>query len=170
MSDPRPRPQYGEYATPEEVAALRGTPAAAPVSAPASPAEPVRVPGRVPAPGARRFDRRVTIALLAFGVINLVQYAAPLLDFANALDVAMASTPYGAIDFGEPVRVGGLVILAVTTVLLVGASILSIVRLRRGRIAFWVPLTAGALSAATWVIVLTVALLQTPGALTYPGS
>lgn len=176
-SDPRPRPQYGEYATPEEVAALRGTPAP-----PAVPAPPAGQPPAAPAPGvapgsgrpavsgARRFDRPVTIALLAFGVINLVQYAAPLLDFANTLDVAMAQTPYGSIDFGEPARVGGLVILGVMSALVVGSTALAAALLRRGRIAFWVPLTAGVLVVVSWVIVLTVVVLQTPDPLLPAGT
>jgi hypothetical protein len=42
--------------------------------------------------------------------------------------------------------------------------------LRRGRIAFWVPLTAGALAVAAWIAVLTVIVLQTPDALPAPGT
>jgi hypothetical protein len=164
MPDSRPAPQYGEYATPEEVAALRGTPVEpAPVAAP-----PVVRPPRPS--GARRYDRPATIALLLFGLINLLQYAGPLMDFANTLDRYLIGTPYDAIDFGEAARIGGLVLLGILTVLLVAAVACSYLLLRRGRVAFWVPLTAGALTILAWVATLTVVVLQTPGALSTPGT
>src|SRR5690606_16253187 len=65
------RPQYGEYATPEEQRRLAGlppvdaTPEVAVVQAePAAPAQTA-----APAP-ARPWDRIITIALLAYGVVN----------------------------------------------------------------------------------------------------
>lgn len=162
--DGRPAPRYGEYATPEEVAALVG---AAP--APASVSVAVATPALGPRRGARRYDRPITIALLVFGVINLVQYAPALLDFANALDRSLTGSPYDDVDFGEAARIGGLVLLAVWTVLVVGSGVGSYLLLRRGRVAFWVPLTAGALTVVAWVAVLTVIVLQTPDALSGPG-
>lgn len=171
-ADPRPdgraAPRYGEYATPEEVAALvEAAPPAAPASAPAGVAAGSAVPGS--RRGARRYDRPITIALLVLGVINLVQYASPLLDFATALDRSLTGSPYDAVDFGEPARIGGLVLLAVWTALVVGSVVGSYLLLRRGRVAFWVPLAAGALTVAAWVAVLTVIVLQTPDALSGPG-
>jgi hypothetical protein len=167
MSDSRPAPQYGEYATPEEVAALRGLPVETPVVP--SPA-PVAIVPRPAVSGARRYDRPVTIALLLFGVINFVQYAGAMLDFDTFLELATAGTPTEAIDFGEPARVGGYVLFGVSLALLLGAGFASVQLLRRRRVAFWVPLVAGALAVATWVVVLVAIVLQTPDALTYPGT
>ena len=172
MSDPRPAPQYGEYATSEEVAALRGAPVAEPVPASsASAGSPTadRRPAAPPSRGARRYDRPVTIALLLFGVINLVQYAAPLLDFDTFLERATAGTPTESIDFGEPARVGGYVLFGVSLVLLLVAGFVAVQLLRRGRVAFWVPLVAGGLTVLIWVVVLIAIVMQTPDALTYPG-
>lgn len=169
MPDPRPAPQYGEYATPEEVAALRG---AAPDPPATTTAPAVRTPPRTDAArssSGRRWDRPITVALIAFGVINLVQYAGPLLDFEYFLEVATHDTFAGSIDFGASARIGGLVLFLLCLGLLLGSGALAVLRLRRGRIAFWVPLVAGALSALAWVVVLFVILLQTPGALATTG-
>lgn len=167
MPDSRPAPQYGEYATPEEVAALRGIPAEVPRPAPAAPPA---APARPRASGARRYDRPVTIALLLFGVINFVQYAGAMLDFDTFLELATAGTPTEEIDFGDPARIGGYVLFGVSLVLLLVAGFVSVQLLRRGRLAFWVPLAAGALAVGTWVVVLVAIVLQTPDALTYPGT
>jgi hypothetical protein len=166
MSDSRPAPQYGEYATPEEVAALRGVPVEPVVTTPSDD----RPPAAPPVAGARRFDRPVTIALLLFGVINLVQYAAPLLDFDTFLERATVGTPTESIDFGEAARVGGYVVFGVSLVLLLVAGFVAVQLLRRRRIAFWAPLVAGGLTVLTWVLVLVAIVLQTPDALTSPGS
>jgi len=169
MSDSRPAPQYGEYATPEEVAALRGAPVEVDASAAA-----VSVGGAVPTPpaarAARRYDRPVTIALLLFGVINFVQYAGAMLDFDTFLELATTGTPTEAIDFGEPARIGGYVLFGVSLVLFLVAGFVAVRLLRRGRLAVWVPLVAGGLTVATWVAVLVAIVFQTPDALTYPGT
>lgn len=165
----RPAPQYGEYATPEEVAALRGPVAAsAPPHASPSPA-PAPAADR-PAPSSwRRADRLITIALIVFGVLNLVQYAGALLDFEYFLEITTKDTFAEAIDFGEAARIGGVVLFVLLLALVLASALFAIVLLRSGRVAFWVPLVAGALSLVAWVVVLVAILLQTPGALEQAG-
>ena len=170
MPDTRPAPQYGEYATPEEVAALRGVPVEVPaVSSPAPASAPaprsVAVP---PVIGLRRYDRMLTIVFLLFGAINLVQYAAPLLDFEAFLEEATVGTPAEPVDFGDEAQIGGYVLFGVSLVLLLLAGFFAVQLLRRRRIAFWVPLVAGALTVLAWLIVLVAIVLQTPDALSYP--
>ncbi|MGB3911206.1 MAG: DUF6264 family protein [Pseudolysinimonas sp.] len=172
MSDPRPAPQYGEYATPEEVAALRGTVADPPAAPAPTPAPVARTSGASGAPRGstlRRMDRPLTIALIAFGVLNLIQYAGPLLDFEYFLEVATQGTFADAIDFGDAARIGGVVLFVVCLGLLLASSAIAVLRLRRGRLAFWVPLVAGAFSVLAWVAVLVVIVLQTPGAVATSG-
>jgi hypothetical protein len=161
----RQAPQYGEYATPEEVAALRGPVAAPPPVRPTASSS----PPLAAATGStwRRLDRPITIALIAFGVLNLVQYAGPLLDFEYFLEVLTRDTFADAIDFGSAARVGGIVLFAVCLALVLISGLIAVVLLRRGRVAFWVPLVAGVLSLLAWVVVFVVILLQTPGALAY---
>ena len=166
MPDVRPLPQYGEYATPEEVAALRGVPDAAP---------PPRVerPVSVPEPRGsrwRRLDRPITIALIAFGAINLLQYSAAFLDFEGFLETVTEGTVAEKIDFTDAARLGGVVLFLLCLVLLVTSSAAAVLLLRRGRVAFWVPLVAGAITVLAWVIVLGVILVQTPGAFPLTGS
>ena len=168
MSDSRPAPRYGEYATPDEVAALRGeTMSPPPVTAPGAPPSAAREPAR----GStwRRLDRPITVALLAFGVLNLLQYAGALLDFEYFLEVATEGTILDDVDFTDAARVGGVVLFVVSLALVLVSGAIAVLLLRRGRVAFWVPLVAGALSILGWVAVLVVILLQTPGALATSG-
>src|ERR1700709_1761648 len=88
VTDDRPAPLYGEYATPAEVAAARGPlpdsdvaldPAPAPVRQPTSA---VARPSTAPV---SRWDRPITIALLAAGVVNVASSVPLYLDFAYSL-------------------------------------------------------------------------------------
>jgi hypothetical protein len=169
MSDPRPTPQYGEYATPEEVAALRGAAVDAPAPTPAPVARTAAPVDAARGSALRRMDRPITIALIAFGVLNLIQYAGPLLDFEYFLEVATKGTFAEAIDFGDAARIGGVVLFVVCLGLVLASGAIAVLRLRRGRVAFWVPLVSGALSMLGWVVVLFVILLQTPGAFATSG-
>jgi hypothetical protein len=169
MSDPRPRPQYGEYATPEEVAALRGIPLGPPARTvpPTVPTAALRA-GTAPVNTWRRLDRPITVALIVFGVINVVQSAPLFLDFVATLKLAAKSVTYGPVDlslleFGEPARIGGYVLLAISIVLLVAAAGFSYLALSRSRVAFWIPLSAGGLNLLCYVVVLAVVLYSTPG-------
>lgn len=160
MSTPTPpdparqAPLYGEYATPEEVAALTGV-AAVPAPPPAPrPAAPT---------GARRFDRPVTVALLVFGVITLIQYAGLLVDFEAALERATAGTPMADVDFDATTTIAGRVLLGILLALLVAAALLSVVALRAGRVAFWIPLTAGLVGVLAIFVVYLVIIFATPG-------
>lgn len=165
MPDPRPVPQYGEYATPEEVAVLRGTDIPAPAIA-----EPPPPVASLRGTTGRRFDRPITIALIAFGVLNLLQYSSALLDFEGFLEAATTGTVAESIDFTDAARIGGVVLFIVLLALVLTSGAIAVLLLRRGRLAFWVPLTAGALSVLAWVITLVVIVMQTPGALPSFGS
>ena len=163
-ADRRPVPQYGEYATPEEVAALRGIPtsppAVAPDPRPAAPPVPVAARGWA----WRRAARPLTILLIVFGVLNLVQYAGALLDFDYFLEIATKGTFAESIDFADAARIGGVVLFAVCLALVLASGAIAVHQLRRGRVAFWIPLVAGAVSAVAGVVVIVVVVLLTPGA------
>nr|WP_262927701.1 DUF6264 family protein [Microbacterium sp. NIBRBAC000506063] len=75
MSDTRPRPQFGEYATPEQQRAAMGLPPETVAPAPALAPEPVAPSdGAASAPPKprRRWDRFLTFALLAYGLITVI--------------------------------------------------------------------------------------------------
>lgn len=163
-ADRRPVPQYGEYATPEEVAALRGIPTSPPAVAPEPhPAAP-SVPDAARSSAWRRADRPLTIVLIVFGVLNLVQYAGALLDFDYVLEIATKDTFAESIDFADAARIGGVVLFAVCLALVLASGAIGVHRLRRGRVAFWVPLLTGALSVLAGVVVIVAIVLLTPGA------
>jgi len=100
-ADPRPRPQYGEYATPEEQRARIAQPDATDalqagvhpetgrsgsgprVSAAHAPQSPARPSAAAPATGWRLADRVVTIGLLVYGLFNVIFTAPRLFDFAG---------------------------------------------------------------------------------------
>jgi hypothetical protein len=159
----RQAPRYGEYATPEEVAALRGVDAAPPPSAHLPPPPPAGrpIPG-APPPGHTRsagWDGIITFALLAFGAYNVVSNIVSFLDMRGLL--AELARSAGFEGFRAPAASQGIgyALIVVWAVLFVVAVVWSTRRLRHGRIAFWVPLLIGviALSAAaiTCLIVLS---------------
>jgi hypothetical protein len=150
------RPQYGELATPEEQRRAAGLP---PIEefAPAPPpaAAPSTVQAAAPAGTARAkshpVDRFVTIALLAYGLINIVITGLAYLDLPSVMNETMKIMGVeGEFTNFAQGRTWGTI---AAIVLAVGWSItaaLSIRRLRRGRITWWVPIVG---AIATMVVV-----------------
>jgi hypothetical protein len=179
MSDTgsRPRPQYGEYATPEEQRQAIKAPEANPHYAPpvehesplpANPAAPpsaVRRPdaGALPAqqhppqspqaPAGPTFlrhpvDRVVTIALLVFGLYNVITTVMDRGGIAGQIDQAYHSLGLSG-DYAVTALTGTVadVIAIVFGVLWIATAALSGLAIARGRIAFWIPLVAGVLAS-----------------------
>jgi hypothetical protein len=163
--DPRPRPQFGEYATPEEQRARIAQPDASLVYEPAPVAEsaPVVAPQPAGAPAAtartrtRPVDRIVTFALLAYGLINVIATFPALADFSDyaqrmfdLLGVDATLTDPAA---GRPWGVAAAIVLAVGWLI---TAALSWVSVRRGRLSWWIPLVGGIVftfASATLVLV-----------------
>lgn len=158
MSDPnetRPRPQYGEYATPEEQRArikqpdttwlldtgqdpdaLHGAPA------PAAPS-PI-APAKSPSQRGRFADRVATIALLVYGLVNVVITIPRMVDYE-----AYVSTLLGLLGVqgqladpaaGRPWALAAAIVLAVGWL---ATAYVSWRRLARGKVTWWIPLVAG---------------------------
>ena len=89
--DPRPRPQYGEYATPAEQKARIAHPQPPAVHTPAPSSHPVPSGaggGRPASPAAPHpVDRVVTFALLAYGAFNVITSAIAFFDLAGVADM-----------------------------------------------------------------------------------
>ena len=162
----RQAPQYGEYATPEEVAELRG-----PDAPPLVPAEPTPpppplgrpLPGPPPA-GHRRapgWDGILTVGLLAFGAYNVLSGVTGFFDLRAFLgQVARAN---GATDYVAPAGIQplGYALAAAWVVLFVIAVVWSLRRMRHGRVAFWVPLLTGVVALTTTGVVSAIVLYAT---------
>jgi hypothetical protein len=140
MTDDRPMPQYGEYATPEQQAAAMGKQYVAPtpppepgtrvdLAAPVAAQERLRIPGNA-------VDRFATIFQLGIGLVLLLN--SDFFHIAETLNTV-------AQEFGSSHRVAtsldafGWVFLGANIVFLLATMVASYLRLRRAKLAFWVP-------------------------------
>ena len=175
----RPRPQYGEYATPQEqariiahslppVSALLVPPTVADAASPgASSAPKVRtkkqqfVAGSPVAGGhrPRRWDQILTVMLLGYAAINVIgQLIArdTLAAIVTQFFVTQGIGTYTPTTLSETLgNTLNIVTLALFVLTVLGATWM----LRRGRIAFWIPL-AGGVAATIVALVFVVVLLQ----------
>jgi hypothetical protein len=185
-SSPRPRPQYGEYATPEEVAEARGplpveptdpvSRLAAPITSQAS-ARAAKTGAR-PSPGLRsappprgapvatRHPRQannlITVLLLVFGIWNTVVSIPSYLDFGAVLSQAVDISGYGTVTFGPMGHTAGIVLLVISLLILIAAIGVSLQLIRSGRRSVWVPIAAAALYLVALLVVMTVVVANTP--------
>lgn len=174
MSEPaaeptRPRPQYGEYATPEEQRAR--------IAQPAPPAQhpvlPPTVPSRAHPPTApattaaarpsRTADRIITFALLVYGLVTVVSAVPQLWDFAGfaqtwmqvaGIDATFTNTAQGELwgRISAFVFIGGWMLTAV----------LSWASLRAHRLSWWIPLVGAIVTFIIATVCLTIPLLGDP--------
>ncbi|WP_460775062.1 DUF6264 family protein [Microbacterium sp. GXF7504] len=175
--DGRPRPKYGEYATPEEQRARIKEPAVSEaLSAGVTPAEVAAVPPAPVAPAAgaqsvaaasaRRgsvLDRVITIALLAYGLFTVLTTIPAVADYAAFADTLLATMGAEA-TLSDPGAARGWV-LASNLILGVGwvaTAALSWLNLRAGRVSFWIPLTAGIVFTMISSVLLIMPLMTDP--------
>lgn len=155
MSDERPRPQYGEYATPEQQAAAMGKTYVPPTPEAASPV-PVPVERDFRAPDAREqhpgygqpypvrqssyANRFLTIFLLGLGALALFGDAPLWLNLVSTFKSAYESSYGGTLTVPSSVGAAGIPII-VSNVVFYGLSVFfSVLALRRGRIAVYIPI------------------------------
>jgi hypothetical protein len=177
------RPQYGEYATPQEVAAARGIPvdrggehvdrlaAPIPVMPNGKKAGPRGiVTRRLQTPEGQPLGTRQstpaplgTVLLLVFGIWNTVTAIPTFLDLGNALAQGLAAAGYGSVSFGAAAHVVGIALLVFSCVVLIAAVGLSFQRIRARRRSLWVPLVAGGIWIVGVLIGMIVVVANTPG-------
>ena len=163
MTDPRP--QYGEIATLEEQRRAAGLPPIAeavpesgiPAQRPATPETPA-----ASRPG-RPVDRFVTIALLAYGLVNVVMTALSYLDFSTAMNQMMTVLGVDGefTNFAEG-RIWGTVAAIVLAVGWSLTAFLSIRRLRAGKLSWWVPLVGAAVTLLVASVCAAIPLMNDP--------
>lgn len=166
---PRPRPQYGEYATPEEQRARIRQPDAtsaleaglpAVPAAETAPAAPAAV-GAPPRP--RTVDRVATIALLAYGLFTVVSSFPAFLDYGAYAETMFAVMGVDA-ELADPAagRPWGIAAALVLAVGWIATALLSWRSLRRGRLTWWIPLVAGAVFTFVAGMLMIVPLMNDP--------
>jgi uncharacterized protein DUF6264 len=163
-ADPRPRPQYGEYAPAGWVP---------PVQLPEPELDLARLPpptgprsaGLPPATPELARDRVLTLVLLGLGFIGAM--VGLIMGLTLRANLLLALAQYG-IDPGTPpawLDAAGLALAASHVLLYLAAAALSVSLLRRGRPASWAPLAAGIFAAIIFWSVMTAALDQYSGQL-----
>lgn len=158
----RPRPQFGEYATPEEQAArIRQPLPVAPVAWPDSP-EPDAFQKTQRSSG-WILDRAVAIALLTYGLLSMINAAPATMDPRPLLEVmGLDSDAIGL------TTTGGWGIAALVT--LIGGWLLTAWMTWRGhrrgwRFVFWIPLAGGFVFNLISGVLVSIALLSDPAVL-----
>jgi len=160
MTEERPRPQYGEYATPEQQRAAGGTPVVqTPTPTPTAPVATTPAPALSPVAQPRRWDRILSIALLAFGLYNVITGVVQFRDLGAMLNQVYELQGVGT--YSETALTGALstVIVVSQVVIYLVTLFVTMSLLRRGKLAFWVPLVGGALAG----LIVTVSLLVLMG-------
>jgi hypothetical protein len=169
----RPRPEYGEYATPQDQAdaIAKASPPVSPLLTPAdrpaavTPAAPVARPA-VPVLTAerprRRWDLVLSIALLAYGLLTVfggfVQYS----DIPSIINQAYAAQRIGEFTSIEQAETVGTTIMVVNVVLYAITAFLTVQLLRARRLAFYVPVVGGAVAATITVTLILTLVINDP--------
>lgn len=164
MTDARERPEYGEYATPEEQAEAMGTPTAPFVEAAiVEPEALADAAAAVTRPQPRRWDLVLTIALIVVGTYQVFTGFVSYSDLPYTLSQVYALMGYDG-DYPDIERANavGLAINIVQPVLLVIAILLAMRSLRRGRVTFYIPLIAGVVSTIILFVFFAVLLAGDP--------
>lgn len=163
------RPQYGEIATLEEQRRAAGLPPldevpVIEVGAPSGPPAPADSAVAGPAAARRRpVDRFVTIALLAYGLVNVVMTGLSYLDFSTAMNQMMSVLGVDGefTNYAEGRTWGTIAAI----VLAVGWSLtayFSIRRLRSGKLSWWVPLVGAAITLLVASVCAAIPLMNDP--------
>lgn len=179
------RPQYGEYATPEEQRARAGLPpldldAVASANPPAGHPHPATTPGTQPTvPGwvgdasaasvrapktVTPAGRIVTFALLGFGLFHVLSSIPEFLNMATTLNQTMQLMGIDAeVTNFAAMRTGGIIAVALMAVGYALTAWLSIRRLRRHRSAWWIPLIGVVATMGLVSICMSVVMFSDPG-------
>lgn len=171
----RPRPQYGEYATPEEQRARIQQPdmtrlletgqdpdalnGAVPPDSPSVAAKPA-------APAVRRgrfADRVVTFGLLIYGLVNVVVSIPSMIDYesyvSTALELLGIDGQVADLAAARPWAVAAALVLAIGWLLTAWVSWRS---LARERVTWWIPLVGGIVFMTVTSVLLMVPIVSDP--------
>ena len=173
-ASPRPAPQYGEYATPEEQRAAIREPAPSfayddaapavprPVAPPQQSTRPMHATTRAAQP-TRRADRVITLILLAYGLVTVISAVAQLWHFADFaqtwMRVAGIAGEFTNIAQGD---LWGRIGAALLVLGWLATAIVSLRVLSRGRISWWIPLVGAIVTYTALTACLMVPLFGDP--------
>lgn len=186
MNEQKPRPEYGEYATPQDQARAMGksygdTGLTGPAEhaehkeSKAREAKPAReTPARDTKPArpavkaepehpTRTWDVVLTSAFLVAGVLFVLSMIPAFADLYDGLNQAAAQLGYGAYTSRELAEGVGVALNLSMVAILIATIVFSVRALRAGRLAFYIPLIGGLLTVIVIFALLLVATLGDPG-------
>jgi len=166
------RPAFGEYATPEEQSRRAGRPLPPPVvhTPPtvlpvAQPAAPVEAAAERPA---HPVDRVASIALLAYGLWNVITSIATFLNPSSLMATMMQAVGISATFSNYPqARVWGMVAGIVLIAGWIATAWWSVLRLRRGKLTWWLPVAGGVVFVALSSICMMIPFFTDPAVISF---
>ena len=177
MSDERPRPAYGEYATPEQQAAAIGAPPVVPPVVHPHPTaalppygQAANGQGAITARhGSRRWDLFLTSLLLAYGLWSVISGFVQYSNLTTVAQTFYASQGIGTFASSRPGLATplGLVINISDVVVFILVAYIAFRLLKRGKVAFYVPLIGGIVTTIIAAVCLVTFLFTDPGFATY---
>lgn len=154
------RPKFGEYATPEEQRRLAGLSEVD--DAPPAPVLTSQIAAQ-PAPRPRRVDRIVTVALLAYGLVNVVVTGLSYLDLPAVMDRSMSILGIeGTFTNFAQGRLWGTIAAIVLASGWALTAWLSIRRMRVGKLTWWVPIAGAVVTTIAASLCIMVPMLGDP--------
>lgn len=176
-ADPsRPRPQFGEYASPEEQSRRAGRPLTPPVvpvppvpaTVPTAPAESAARAAADAGRTAHPVDRMAAIALLAYGLWNVLTSIVTFLNPSSLMSTMLQTMGIsGTFSNYAQARTWGIVAALVLIVGWVLTAAWTILRLRRGRLTWWVPLVGGIVFVTLSTICMMVPFFSDPAVVSF---
>ncbi|WP_334146772.1 DUF6264 family protein [Microbacterium sp.] len=165
------RPQYGELATPEEQRRAAGLPPLGEIP-PVPPMMQLSAPepvAQAPNPGrSRPVDRFVTIGLLAYGLVNVVITGLSYLDLPTVMNESMKILGIdGEFSNFAQGKLWGTIAAALLVIGWALTAALAIKRLRRGKVAWWVPLVGAVVTMAVVSACIAVPMFNDPAFMAY---
>ncbi|MGV8912823.1 MAG: DUF6264 family protein [Rhodoglobus sp.] len=195
MTDPRPRPKYGEYAPLAPDAPAHGTDAANGSQIPPVPtAEQFPVPSAasqsagaphtssppafanaageavVPERKRRIWDVFLTATLLLLGVADVINSFSTVANLGPLLREALAAQGGATFTSDDIAAEAGGVANIVRVVALVLTIVFALMQIQRRRIAFWIPLVGATIAGVALLVAIFVAVLSDPGFMAYVDS
>jgi len=192
MTDPRPRPKYGEYAplppaAPKEstgsedsvTAPSSAQNAAAPVVPPVPAASPnahgqtatsadaASTPAATPVRKQRTWDVLLTSTLLFFGVVDVINTFSTVANLGPVLREGLAAQGVDSFTSDAIAIEAGGIANIVRVVVLVLTIVFSLIQIQRKRIAFWIPIVGGLLAGIALMVAVFVAVMSDPGFVSY---
>ncbi|MBG6239313.1 hypothetical protein IWX78_002292 [Mycetocola sp. CAN_C7] len=171
MSDQRPRPQFGEYATPEEQQKAIKVPLddaeSVPVESQVSPSSHISVqtpPQQKAAPGGNRF---ATVLLLGIGLVTILVSLSALADLPTAIDSAFSQLGVGDFTAVSLAATMGWTAIILEVALWGFALWLSLRALKRGKAAWWIPLVFGVVANLVVFVCVAIAMAGDPSFMEY---